>query len=70
MNMEDERIRKRISYRMFRDFLDIMEKEPFKKAVLTRLFELLDAKHCFGSETMAMHARESLELLLKDREVA
>ena len=65
-----ERIRERKSYKMFEEFLNLLNRKDVLKAkVLDGLFEILDNKRAFGYETQAYYAKESLEQLKRDREL-
>ena len=63
-------VRNRKSYKDFKDFLLMIRKEnPVtnnEEEILTALFNLLDRKRAFGSETQSGYAKESLNLLLID----
>ena len=64
--MDKQRIRKRASYRMFKELLDFLNTEPSKADILKEIWKLLDGRFAFGSEKNSDAACESLELLLSD----
>ena len=61
----EERIRNRKSYKDFDQLYAILQ-EP-KEKNLRFVFELLDKKQAFHSRMHSNYAKESLELLLKDK---
>jgi len=60
------RIRRRASYRLFRELYDFLSGKPSPANVLRKVHDILDARWSFGSERNAVYAAESLELVLKD----
>ena len=60
------RIRARSSYRLFRELHEFLESKPDVAAILRKLYDLLDAKGCFGSRTNAGYAAQSLAHVLSD----
>lgn len=67
--MKENNIRKRRSYGMFQELLEFLNGTPTTRAVLERVYELLDEKRGFGSERNSQCALESLNLLVKDKRV-
>ncbi|RLC77546.1 MAG: hypothetical protein DRI61_11395 [Chloroflexi bacterium] len=66
MNRED-RIRKRMSYRRWKRFLDFLNTNPSKAEILRRIHDLIDLElRGYGYATHSMYAKESLEQLIKD----
>lgn len=61
-----ERIRARVSYRLFRDLYEFLEGKPKTATILRKLYDVLDAKRSFGSVRHAQYAAESLGLVLED----
>jgi len=60
------RIRRRASYRLFRELYDFLNGRPSTPAIVRKVHDILDARCSFGSERNAEYAAESLELVLKD----
>jgi hypothetical protein len=72
------RIQKRVSYRMWKELLDLMKEEPWfntqeglqsVKRVLMMTFQKMDERHAFGSATNAYATLESLIFLLWENKV-
>jgi len=62
------KIRNRRSYIAFKELYRFLSNEPGIKAVMQRVFDMLDARYCFGSIRNANYAAESMKLVLKDAE--
>ncbi len=60
------KIRKRSSYKLFEQLLEIKERDA--RDFLRRIYEFLDNYRAFGSLTKADYAFESMNLLLRDIE--
>lgn len=61
----EKAIRNRSSYYVFKRMLEaIKTKTPYE--ALVAFYEILDARHAFGSMTNSNYAKESLELLKRD----
>lgn len=67
MNEEDilKKIRKRKSYNMWTELLDIMRESEV--TTLNWVYNELDRRRSFRSNTNAWYAKVSLDLLIKDR---
>ena len=62
-----ERIRKRASYRLFRQLYDFLKSGPNTAEILRKFYDVLDIKGGFGSRRKTEYAVESLRLVIKDR---
>jgi len=65
---KEAKIRNRRSYIAFKELYRFLSNEPGIEAVMQRVFDMLDARYCFGSIRNANYAEESLKLVLKDAE--
>ena len=63
-----QRIRARDSYLLFKEVYDFLKTEPGIRDILKKFYDILNARHSFGSQTNAASAAESLEQVLKDYE--
>ena len=63
------RIRQRKSYKMFKKWLQFLNRKPSRRTILKRLYEELDGRYAFGSERNSAFACESLELLASDEKL-
>ena len=61
------RIRKRLTYRFFKELYEWLKTNPPPEEILWRLFKILDDRRVFGSATNAKYARESIELILSEK---
>lgn len=68
--MEEAKIRCRVTYRIFREFADFLEREPTNKEILEKLYSTLDERKAFGYEHVAVAAQSSMELVIKDKGLA
>ena len=66
--IDNERIRQRKSYLMFKEWFAFLNTNPENKAILRKLYTTLDNKYAFHSKTQSTYAQESLDLLLEDNE--
>ena len=65
---KETKIRNRQSYIKFKELYRFLSNEPSIEAVMQRIFNMLDARYCFGSIRNANYAEESMKLVLKDAE--
>ena len=65
MKINEDKIRKRKSYQMFKEYLEYI-KIHTPEECLKELHKILDNRYSYGSEKAANYAIESLNLLLKD----
>ena len=68
VSMKEAKIRNRQSYIAFKKLYRFLSNEPGIKAIMQRIFDMLDARYCFGSIRNANYAEESMKLVLKDAE--
>ena len=61
-----EKIRNRTSYLAFKELYRFLCNKPSIEDVVRRVFDMLDARRCFGSIRNANYAKESMELVLAD----
>lgn len=66
--MNEEKIRKRKSYILFKELKEIVEKGNVKDT-MNGIFSLIEKYKGFGYQTQANYAKESLELLLTEKEI-
>ena len=64
-----EKIRNRLSYIAFKELYRFLCNKPSIEEVVRWVFEMMDARCCFGSIRNANYAKESMELVLKDGKV-
>ncbi|GEM_PF-2357455 len=62
-----DRIRGRASYRLFKEAAGMLAYPTDREGILRWIYNLLDTKHCFGSQLNAGRAKEALELVLRER---
>ena len=62
------KIRNRQSYNTFKELYRFLSNEPCIKAIMQRVFDMLDERYSFGSIRNANYAEESMKLVLKDAE--
>jgi hypothetical protein len=60
------RIRKRKSYRFFKELYEWLKTNPSPDDIMREVFRILNEKQAFGTATNAHYARESMELVLND----
>ena len=66
---KEAKIRNRQSYNItFKELYRFLSNEPGIEAIMQRIFNMLDARYCFGSIRNANYAEESMKLVLKDAE--
>ena len=63
-----ERVRRRISYKHWKDWYKFLETKPSIEMILREIYQELDIRRSFGSAFNARCSLESLELLLEDQE--
>lgn len=69
METKIEKIRKRKSYQLFKDFLLFLREMPTREQMLSRIYQLLDSKNAWGSEQNSYYAKESLNQLIQDEKL-
>lgn len=62
----EEMIRKRVSYRDFRDLSKLLDTKPNKEVILREFWNAIDRHNGYGSQRNADAALESLDLVLRD----
>jgi len=62
-----QRIRARSSYLLFQELYDFLKKGPCTADILRKFYDILNARHAFGSERNAECAAESLRCVLVDK---
>ena len=62
---EENQIKKRVSYKMFSDFLSLI-KTKNDEEILKELHRLLDSKSAYGSMKASIYAQESLDLIISE----
>lgn len=65
----ENRIRQRKSYLEFQEWFIFLQTKPTNQQILRKIYTLLDKKATFGSQTNAIYAEESLDLLIKDKKI-
>ena len=63
------RIKDRASYRLFEELYEFLKSKPSLSDILRKFFDVLDARKSFGSRRNAECAAESLDCVLRDRDV-
>jgi len=63
----EAQIRVRVTYRVFREFADFLDREPTNKEILNKLWEVLNERKAFGYEHVAVAAQSSLEQVIIDK---
>ena len=63
-----EKIRKRNSYKSFLELYEWLRTKPEPKAILVKIYNLLDSYHAFSSETNSISAQESVNQVIQDFE--
>ena len=63
-----ERIRARSSYVLFQRLYVFLKTNPEIAVIMRRFYEILDARGGFGSRKNAEYAKESLDLVLRDKQ--
>lgn len=66
--VEEDKIRKRVSYKTFSDLYKFLDSKPSKAAILKRIHSVVDCANGYGSERNSLYAEESLGLVIKDME--
>ncbi len=66
MSDKDKIIRKRVTYQKFEKLYDELKGKPIDEQMMS-IFKLLDSMMAFNSHTSSVYAKESMELLLKDK---
>lgn len=61
-----ERVRKRKSYKYWKELFAFLKRNPSKEEILRRIYTELDKWKAFGFRTQSAYSEESLELLLED----
>ena len=63
-----KKIRKRNSYKSFLELYEWLRTKPEPKAILVKIYNLLDSYHAFSSETNSISAQESVNQVIQDFE--
>ena len=60
------RIRKRATYRVWKEILEFLNTNPSKEAIMRKIYSILDNYRAFGSTQHSIWALESLEQVIRD----
>ena len=63
-----KKIRKRNSYKSFLELYEWLRTKPEPKAILVKMYNLLDIYHTFSSETNSIYAQKSVNQVIQDFE--
>ena len=64
--LKKAQIRKRQSYKDFKDLLEVIKNAKFKYEILRAVYNLMDRKRAFNYAKHSVFAEESIEQLIKD----
>lgn len=63
-----KKIRKRMSYKRFRELYEWLQTKPEPEEILVKIYNLLDSYHAFSSTANSISAQESVNQLIQDFE--
>lgn len=69
LQTKDDRIRKRVSYSVWKQMAEFLDSKPVVPEILRYFHNHLDTNHMYGTEQQAMWSEESLELAIRDRAI-
>ena len=65
----ESRIRSRKSYQTFGEMLGFLETNPTQEEILYKVCDLMDEYRAFRSAQASEYARESIRLLVRERDI-